>query len=168
MGTGHVAELDPRLREGHVKARLPEPAALEEILECERRLARAGIPLDEVNAVRGEAAAEDIIQPQDARGDQATRGPVPWWMAHCLPRPPRRGQKGRYRDGREFPGGRAVSPLGIVASHRGSRSRGTLHLKWESPSPQEETQSMLVYCRISCNFRAIIIINFPAEFGPAP
>src|SRR4051812_17395627 len=66
------------------------------------------------------------------------------------------------------PRSRAFSPLGIVASHRGSRSRRTLHLRSESPSPQEETQSMLVYCRIGCNFRAIIIIHFPAEFGPAP
>ncbi len=69
---GHGGELGLGLREGDVEARLAEPDALEEVLEGQGRLPRAGVALDEVDPVGGEAAAQDIVQPRNPRRDQAT------------------------------------------------------------------------------------------------
>ena len=67
----HGGELGLGLREGDVEARLAEPHAFEEVLEGEGRLPRAGVALDEVDPVGGEAAAQDVVQSRDPRGDQA-------------------------------------------------------------------------------------------------
>ena len=48
---------------------LAGPAARHEILEGEGRLARAGIPLQEVEPLAEEAAAEDVVEPRDPGRD---------------------------------------------------------------------------------------------------
>ena len=67
VGTGDPLELFLRLRERDIQALLPQPASLEKELQRERGLARPGIAFDEVDTVRREAAAEDVVESRDAR-----------------------------------------------------------------------------------------------------
>src|SRR5206468_9442312 len=81
---------------------LPEPAPLGEILEGEGGLARAGVPLNEVDPVGGEAAAQDVIEARDAGRDQAVGVRIPRCVAHGLPRHP--SEPSVRSEGREVPG----------------------------------------------------------------
>jgi hypothetical protein len=63
-----------RLREGHIQHRLALPRALEQVLHGECRLARAGHPFDEVDAVADEAPAQYPVQADDAGGSDGIMG----------------------------------------------------------------------------------------------
>jgi len=54
------------LGQGHIEAGLPSGGSLEEELQSGGGLAGAGIALDQVQAVSGETAAEDVVQPGNA------------------------------------------------------------------------------------------------------
>ena len=58
MKSGDVDQLVPALAEGDVKAALALTLAFEQELQPQRRLASAGLALDQVNAVGGESAAQ--------------------------------------------------------------------------------------------------------------
>ena len=70
----HGGEFGLRLGEGDVDPFLPEPLALQEPPQGQRRLPGAGVPLDQVDPVRREAAAQNVIKPRDARRDQGWDG----------------------------------------------------------------------------------------------
>jgi hypothetical protein len=55
-----------RLRQAHEQAGLAAPRALEQELQPERGLAGPGAPLDQVDAVLGQAAQQDLVEPGDA------------------------------------------------------------------------------------------------------
>ena len=71
---GHGGELGLRLGEGDVDALLAEPHALQQALQGQGRLPRAGVALDQVDPVRREAAAQDVVEPGYARRDQGRDG----------------------------------------------------------------------------------------------
>src|SRR4051812_17305511 len=60
---GNGLQLVLGLGQGDVKATLALPHAREQELQRQRRLARPGASLDQVDALGVEAAAEDIVQP---------------------------------------------------------------------------------------------------------
>ncbi len=66
VAPGDAGDLGPGLGQRDVQARLAPADAVEQELERERRLARAGRPGHEVHAVGREAAAEDVVQARDA------------------------------------------------------------------------------------------------------
>ncbi len=65
----HAVQLFLGLGERHVHAAFAAAAAFQQVLQRERGLARARVALDEVDAVRGEAAAEDVVEAGDAGRD---------------------------------------------------------------------------------------------------
>ena len=62
MRARHMQQFLPALRERDVEAALVLGPAFEHELERQRRLARAGLALDQVHAVAGIAAAENVIE----------------------------------------------------------------------------------------------------------
>src|SRR5688572_8644744 len=61
----HRADLVFRLGERYVKDWLTAARALHQELKCERRLARARHPLDQIQAAAYEASCQDVVQPFD-------------------------------------------------------------------------------------------------------
>ena len=66
-------ELGLGLGERDVEARLAAPHAFEQELQRERRLAHAGIAVDEIEAVARQAAAEDLVEPGHAGAEHLRR-----------------------------------------------------------------------------------------------
>src|SRR4051794_18354773 len=81
VGIGHFLELVARFGERDVKGLFARQAAGEKELQRERGFSRARFPFEQVKAVRREAAAQNIVQPTDARGAPASierRSSVHW------------------------------------------------------------------------------------------
>ncbi len=66
VGGGVVAQLLFGFREGDVEAGLAGFSALEQELQRDRGLARPRVTLEQVEAVAGEAAAQDVVEAGDA------------------------------------------------------------------------------------------------------
>ena len=69
-----AAQLFGGLGERDVEAALAQARALQQELQRQRRLARAGVALDEVQPIARKATAEDIIKASDPGCDQAWLG----------------------------------------------------------------------------------------------
>ena len=67
MAGGHGVQFDGGFRQGNVEAALALGGAGEEELQRERGLAGPGRAFDEIDAVAGQAAAEDVIEASDTR-----------------------------------------------------------------------------------------------------
>ena len=83
---GHLAKLLLGLRERHVQDRLAAAGALQQELQRQRGLAGAGHAFDEVQPMRREAAAQNVVETLDAGGG-ATSGDrrrcARWCAHHC-------------------------------------------------------------------------------------
>ena len=62
-------ELCPGFREGDVQHLLTPRNAIPEKLETQRRLAAAGIPFDQVDALGRKTAAEELVESRNASGN---------------------------------------------------------------------------------------------------
>jgi hypothetical protein len=66
MGGRDRVQLRSRLGQAHVQHDVPAARAFHEELQRERGLARSGQPLDQVELIRGEPTAEDVVQSLDS------------------------------------------------------------------------------------------------------
>jgi len=80
---------------GDINAGFPAANALEEILKRERCLPGPWRAFDEIDAVRAEAAVQDVVQAGDARGDSVLPILVDWYVGHTCPCPLRQGRQSR-------------------------------------------------------------------------
>ena len=62
------AKLVGCFRQRDVHARLAALHPFEQKLQAECRLSRTGVPFDEMDAVGGQSAAKQVVEPGDARG----------------------------------------------------------------------------------------------------
>jgi hypothetical protein len=72
VGIRHFLELVPRLGQRDVEHFLARLCAGEQIFQRESRLAGARFAFEEIKPVRGEPAAQNIIQPADSRRASAS------------------------------------------------------------------------------------------------
>jgi hypothetical protein len=81
MSARHGQELALALGEGDVQAAFPLPQTVEQELETKGGFARPGPALDEVSAVGGVAAGQDVVEEPRLRLGQRLRRRWPAWLA---------------------------------------------------------------------------------------
>src|SRR5688500_856772 len=67
VGPGNLDQLIATFGESDIETTLSEPDALQQELKRQGRLAAAGCPIDEIKMVRGDPAAEDLVETGDSR-----------------------------------------------------------------------------------------------------
>ena len=70
MGAAGVLQIAARLGKGDVEGPFPGGLSPEDVLQRKRRLSRAGIPLDEVEALSQKTAHQDMVQSKNASGHE--------------------------------------------------------------------------------------------------